>query len=202
MRGTTRAVHRNASASGPEVVPQTSSCSALSSPPPPPIRPTVGGWVVREPVQSGRTVARVFALLMSLCLKCCPWVPWHRHNTAIQLGVLETWSGAPGPHAHGNVARRVVDDRRAEVCGRRKPPYAPQQPAQPPVRRLLGPADTQTAPAATSTAPAHQRHQQEHRPQRPTERSDPTQHAKGRTGDCPGPRKETTTRRNVTRGGG
>ena len=44
------------------------------------------------------------------------------------------------------------------------------------------------------------RHLQEHRPQRPTERNDPTQHAKGRTGDCPGPRKETTTRRNVTRG--
>ena len=43
---------------------------------------------------------------------------------------------------------------------------------------------------------------QEHRPQRPTESSDPTQHAKGRTGDCPGPRKETTTKRNVTRGGG
>ena len=43
------------------------------------------------------------------------------------------------------------------------------------------------------------RHQQEHWPQRPTERSDPTQHAKGRTGDCPGPRKETTTRRNNTR---
>jgi len=45
------------------------------------------------------------------------------------------------------------------------------------------------------------RHQQEHRPQRPTERSDPTQHAKGRTGDCPGPRKETTTRRNVVKQG-
>ena len=45
------------------------------------------------------------------------------------------------------------------------------------------------------------RHQQEHRPQRPTESSDPTQHAKGRTGDCPGPRKGTTTRRNVTQGG-
>ena len=45
------------------------------------------------------------------------------------------------------------------------------------------------------------RHQQEHRPQRPTESSDPTQHAEGRTGDCPGPRKETATRRNVTRGG-
>ena len=44
------------------------------------------------------------------------------------------------------------------------------------------------------------RHQQEHRPQRPTERSDPTQHAKGRTGDRPGPRKGATTERNVTRG--
>ena len=42
------------------------------------------------------------------------------------------------------------------------------------------------------------RHQREHRPQRPTERSDPTQHAKGRTGDCPGPRKGATTGRNVT----
>ena len=46
------------------------------------------------------------------------------------------------------------------------------------------------------------RHQREHRPQRPTERSDPTQHAKGRTGDRPGPLKGATTRRNVTRGGG
>ena len=46
------------------------------------------------------------------------------------------------------------------------------------------------------------RHQREHRPQRPTERSDPTQHAEGRTGDRPGPRKETATRRNVTGGGG
>ena len=45
------------------------------------------------------------------------------------------------------------------------------------------------------------RHQQEHRPQRPTESSDPTQHSKGRTGDCPGPHKGATTRRNVTQGG-
>ena len=47
---------------------------------------------------------------------------------------------------------------------------------------------------------ARKRHQQEHRPQRPTESSDPTQHAKGRTGKCPGPRKVATTRRNVTQG--
>ena len=45
------------------------------------------------------------------------------------------------------------------------------------------------------------RHQQEHRPQRPTESSDPTQHATRRTGDCPGPRRGTTTRRTVTQGG-
>ena len=44
------------------------------------------------------------------------------------------------------------------------------------------------------------RHQQEHRPQRPTESSDPTQHAKGRPGDRPGPRKGATTGRNVTQG--
>ena len=30
-------------------------------------------------------------------------------------------SGAPGPHAHGNAARQVLDDRRAEVRGQRKP---------------------------------------------------------------------------------
>ena len=44
------------------------------------------------------------------------------------------------------------------------------------------------------------RHQQEHRPQRPTESSNPTQHAKGRTGDRPGPRKGATTPQNVTQG--
>ena len=29
-------------------------------------------------------------------------------------------SGAPGPHAHGNTARQVVDGLRTEVCGQRK----------------------------------------------------------------------------------
>ena len=46
------------------------------------------------------------------------------------------------------------------------------------------------------------RHQQEHRPQRLAESSNLMQHAKGRTGDRPGPRKGATTRRNVTQGGG
>ena len=76
---------------------------------------------------------------------------------------------------------------------------------------IRGDADTQTAhPPPHSAQPQHtnhwaprtrKRHQQEHRPQRPTERSDPTQHAKGRRGDRPGPRKGATTRRNVTQGG-
>ena len=52
------------------------------------------------------------------------------------------------------------------------------------------------------TPRTRKRHQQEHRLQRPTESSNLMQHAKGRTGDCPGPRKGTTTRQNVTRGGG
>ena len=55
----------------------------------------------------------------------------------------------------------------------------------------------------TDWAPrTRKRHQREHRPQRPTERSDATQHAKGRTGDCLGPRTQTATRRNVTQGAG
>ena len=79
------------------------------------------------------------------------------------------------------------------------------------IRQLLGAADAQTVHHATfSTAPhtnywaprTRKQHQQEHRPQQLTESSDPTQHAKGRTGDCPGPRKGATTRRNVTQGGG
>ena len=41
----------------------------------------------------------------------------------------------------------------------------------------------------------------EHGPQWPAESIGPTQHAKGRTGDCPGPCKETATRRNVTKAG-
>ena len=84
----------------------------------------------------------------------------------------------------------------------------PQQPAQPRHANYWAPLmhkrPQPAQPQHTNYwAPrTRTRHQQEHRPQRPTERSDPTQHAKGRTGDCPGPRKETTPRRNVTRGGG
>ena len=87
----------------------------------------------------------------------------------------------------------------------------PQQPAQPQYANHWAPLTRKRHIPPHPAQPRHtnhwaprtrQRHEQEHRPQRPTERSDPTQHAKGRTGDCPGPHKETTTRRNVTLGGG
>ena len=45
------------------------------------------------------------------------------------------------------------------------------------------------------------RHHKEHRLHWQSESIDPTQHAKERTGDCPGARKETAPRQNVTQGG-
>ena len=69
-------------------------------------------------------------------------------------------------------------------------------------KRHIPPHPAQSQHTNDGAPRTRKRHQQEHRPQWPTERSDPTQHAKGRTGDCPGPRKGATTRRNVTQGGG
>ena len=86
-----------------------------------------------------------------------------------------------------------------------------QQPAHPQYANYWAPLTRKWHTMPHSAQPQHtnywaprtrKRHQQGHRPQRPTERSDPTQHAKGRTGDRPGPRKGATTRRNVTQGGG
>ena len=86
-----------------------------------------------------------------------------------------------------------------------------QQPAHPQYANYWAPLTRKWHTMPHSAQPQHtnywaprtrKRHQQEHRPQRLTESSNPTQHAKGRTGDRPGPRKGTTTRRNVTQGGG
>ena len=119
-------------------------------------------------------------------------------------------SRAPGAHAHGNTERQVVDRLRTEVCGQQKqsndlqnnhhnPRYSNDW-APRTRKRHIPPHPAQPWHTNDWAPRMRKRHQQEHRPQRPTERSDPTQHAKGRTGDCPGPRKETTTGRNVTRG--
>ena len=101
------------------------------------------------------------------------------------------WGGAIGPHAPGTAVRHVVDDLNAEGrgVGSKNRKTTPATTSTTPVRQLLGPANAET-------------HHKEHGLQRPSERSNPMQHAKGRTGDCPGPRNEMATRRNVTRGGG
>ena len=84
-----------------------------------------------------------------------------------------------------------------------------QQPAHPQYANYWAPLTRKRHTMPHSAQPQHtnywaprtrKRHQQEHWPQRRTESSDPTQHAKGRTGDRPGPRKGATTRRNVTQG--
>ena len=127
--------------------------------------------------------------------------------------------GQPGQGVEGQGPRASCTRKCSEAgCGRpedgggwaaKTVKRPPQQRAQPPIRQLLGAADAQTAhPATSSSAPAHQRLRKSGATlagapaAAATERSDPMQHAKGRTGDCPGPCKGTTIRRNVTQGGG
>ena len=92
-----------------------------------------------------------------------------------------------GPRAHGNTARRVVDDQDAEGSGQQRPKNDPR--------------NNQHPRYANCWAPLTKRHQQEHGLHQPTGRTDPPQRAKARAGDCPGPRKETATRRSVTQRG-
>ena len=64
-----------------------------------------------------------------------------------------TWASRTQKHSEAGYGRPV--DRGAWTANTVKRPR--QQPAQPPIRQLLGAADTQTAHSATfSTAPTHQ----------------------------------------------
>ena len=117
-----------------------------------------------------------------------------------------TWASRTQNHSEAGYGRPV--DRGAWTAKTVKRPR--QQPAQPQYANYWAPLTRKRHTMPHPAQPRHtnhwalrmqKRHQQEHRPQRPTESSDPTQHVKGRTGDCPGPRKGTTTRRNVTQGG-
>ena len=121
-------------------------------------------------------------------------------------------SRAPGPHAHGNTARQVINGLWTEARGQQKQSNNPGNNQHNPQyanywapltrKRHIPPHPAQPRHTNDGAPRTRKRHQQEHRLQRPTKCSDPTQHAKGRTGDCPGPRKETATGRNVTQGGG
>ena len=103
-----------------------------------------------------------------------------------------------------------MDGLWTEVCGQQKQSNDPRHNQHNPQyanywvalthKRHIPPHPAQPRHTNHWAPRTRKRHQQAHRPQRPTERSDPTQHAKGRAGECPGPRKGATTRRNVTQG--
>ena len=118
-----------------------------------------------------------------------------------------TWASRTQNHSEAGYGWPV--DRGTWTANTVKRPR--QQPAHPQYANYWAPLTRKRHILPHPAQPRHtnywapqtrKRHQQEQRPQRPTERNDLTQHAKGRTGECPGPRKETTTRRNVTQGGG
>ena len=118
-----------------------------------------------------------------------------------------TWASRTQKHSEAGYGRPM--DRGAWTAKTVKRPR--QQPAHPQYANYWAPLTRKRHTMPHSAQPQHtnhwaprtrKRHQQEHRPQRPTEISNPTQHAKGRTGDCPGPRKGATTERNVTQVGG
>ena len=122
-------------------------------------------------------------------------------------GVEEEGTWAAQKHSEAGYGRPV--DRGVWTAKTVKRPR--QQPAHPQYanywapltrKRHIMPHSAQSQRTNYWAPRTRKRHQQEHRPQRPTESSDPTQHAQGRTGDRPGPRKGATTRRNVTQGVG
>ena len=130
------------------------------------------------------------------------------------VGERMWWTAGTTVEEQGTLASRTRK-RREAGCGwpvwtAKTVKRPPQQPAQPQyanywalltrTRHIL-PHPAQPQHTNHWAPRMRKRHQQEHRPQWPTESSNPTQHAKGRTGGCPGPCKETTTRRNVTQGG-
>ena len=117
-----------------------------------------------------------------------------------------TWASGTQKHSEAGCGRPV--DRGAWTAKsvkrlRQQPAHPEYANYWPPLtrKRHTMPHPAQPQPTNCWAPRTRKRHQQEHRPQRPTESSDPTQHAKGRTGDCPGPRKGTATRQNVTQGG-
>ena len=104
-----------------------------------------------------------------------------------------TWASRTQKHSEAGYGRPV--DRGAWTAKTAK--RTRQQPAQPQYANYWAPLTRKRHTMPHSAQPQHtnywapgtrKRHQQEHRPQRPAESSNPTQHAKGRTGDCPGPR--------------
>ena len=99
-----------------------------------------------------------------------------------------TWASRTQKHSEAGYGQPV--DRGAWTAKTVKRPR--QQPAHPQYANYWAPLTRKRHTMPHSAQPQHtnywaprtrKRHQQEHRPQRPTESSNPAQHAKGRTGD-------------------
>ena len=157
------------------------------------------------------------------CLLQPRWAVWQQEREPIRgrLAVRgkRTYGGRPGQHVEEQGTRASRTQKHSEA-GYGRPvdrgawtaktvKRTRQQPVHPQYANYWAPLTCNRHTMPHSAQPQHTNywaprtrkpHQQEHQPQRPTESSNPTQHAKGRTGDCPGPRKGTTTRRNVTQG--
>ena len=129
------------------------------------------------------------------------WTAGTTHGGTGHLGLTHTET------QHGRLrtacGQRRVDSKNSQMT--------PATTSTSSIRQLLGAADVQTAHHATfSTTPTHQIRGSANAETTPAgapaaaadRKRRPDAACEGRTGDCQGPRKETTTRRNVTRGGG
>ena len=162
--------------------------------------------LAHAPHGGAQYIPRIDAPFRSVCdvLRWrCQWARPHVPGGGQRMEEQGTW--AAQKHSEAGYGRPV--DRGVWTAKTVKRPR--QQPAHPQYANYWAPLTRKRHTMPHSAQPQHtnywaprtrKQHQQEHRPQRPTESSDPTQYAKGRTGDRPGPRKGATTRRNVTQG--
>ena len=146
---------------------------------------------------------------------CATGAGAHQGQTSREGEKDRWWTAGTARGGTGHLGLTHTETQRGRLrtaCGQRRvnsknSQMTPATTSTSSIRQLLGTTDAQTAHHATfSTAPTHQllgSANAETTPARaPAAAADrKTQHAKRRTGDCPGPRKGTTTRRNVTQGG-
>ena len=121
-----------------------------------------------------------------------PTLQQHRHQQRRNVHTHATTAeGRPGQHRTTGWTEARGQQTQANDPGNNQhnPQYANYR--APLMRKQHIPPHSAQPQHTNDWAPqTRKRHQQEHRPRRPTERSNWTQHAEGRTGDCPGPVKE------------
>ena len=114
----------------------------------------------------------------------------HHSRPCSSEGQSRGWAGptqSPGPREE-TATRRTTCPRKHSEAGGGRPECGGEWAAKTEKRPPQQPAQLQCANHWAQRT--RKRHHKEHWSQWLTERSDPMQHAKGRTGDCPGPRKD------------